>query len=153
MVTETGWQEPEVILTDAPTAQAEAAIEDGLTGYNSEQAGFINTRPLAVLVKHSGTGEVAGGLLGRTIYGLLFIDLVFLPAWARGRGLGSRILGAAEKEARHRGCTMAVLYTITFQAPDFYASHGYCELGRIECEPPGHTRICMTKNLTAGGAG
>ena len=142
-----GHKAPELIVTDAPTAQAEAIIEDGLSGYNSEKAGFANARPLAVLLKHPGRDEIAGGLLGRTSYGLLFIDVVFIPDWARGRGIGSRVLAAAESEARQRGCTTAVLYTITFQAPAFYVRHGYHELGRIECEPPGHTRLCMTKRL------
>jgi hypothetical protein len=40
-----------------------------------------------------------------------------------------------------------VLFTITFQAPGFYERCGYRVLGRIECPPPGHTRICMIKTL------
>jgi len=39
------------------------------------------------------------------------------------------------------------LFTVTFQAPGFYERQGYQVLGRIECKPPGHTRICMTKKL------
>jgi hypothetical protein len=58
-------------------------------------------------------------------------------------------MAMAEREASRRGCTAAVLFTITFQAPDFYARLGYVELGRVECDPPGHTRVCMTKRLTA----
>lgn len=57
------------------------------------------------------------------------------------------MLAMAENEARARKCSAVVLYTITFQAPDFYAQQGYRELGRIACAPPGHTRICMTKTL------
>lgn len=53
----------------------------------------------------------------------------------------------AEAEARRRGCSAAVLYTITFQAPGFYERRGYRLLGRIECQPPGHTRLWMTKSL------
>ncbi len=145
-------QKPEIFVTDAPDAEAEAAIEDGLTGYNMVKAGFANSRPLAVLIRDPSSGKVAGGLLGRTTYGLLFIDLVFLPDWARGRGVGGRMLGAAEREAVTRGCTSAMLVTITFQAPGFYARHGYQELGRIPCDPPGHTRVCMTKRLTTAPA-
>jgi GNAT superfamily N-acetyltransferase len=147
MAIESGQGYPELLLTDAPDARSEAVIEDGLTSYNREKAGFTDTRPLAVLIQDPGTGSVSGGLLGRTTYGLLFIELVFLPAVARGQGLGSRVLAMAEQEAIRRGCTAAVLYTITFQAPEFYRRHGYRELGRIECDPPGHTRICMTKRL------
>jgi GNAT superfamily N-acetyltransferase len=89
-----------------------------------------------------------GGLSGRTYLGLLFIDLVFLPGDIRGRNLGARMLAMAEAEARRRGCTAAVLYTITFQAPAFYARHGYQEFGRIPCAPPGTARVFRTKDLT-----
>jgi ribosomal protein S18 acetylase RimI-like enzyme len=53
----------------------------------------------------------------------------------------------AEEEARSRGCSAAVLYTITFQAPGFYERNGCQVLGRIEYLPPGHARLCMTKRL------
>jgi hypothetical protein len=53
----------------------------------------------------------------------------------------------AEEEARQRGCTRAVLSTLHFQAPGFYLKQGWEVAARIECEPPGHTRFYMTKNL------
>jgi hypothetical protein len=37
--------------------------------------------------------------------------------------------------------------TIHFQAPGFYARHGWREFGRIKIPPPGHTRIFMRKDL------
>jgi GNAT superfamily N-acetyltransferase len=137
----------ELQLTDTIDPESEAVIDDGLTRYNREKAGFVDARPLAVLVRD--TQEVVGGLIGRTTLGLLFVDLIFLPPTARGQGLGAEVMAIAEREAGRRGCTAAVLFTITFQAPDFYARLGYIELGRVECDPPGHTRVCMTKRLTA----
>jgi hypothetical protein len=53
----------------------------------------------------------------------------------------------AQPIPRNRGCSMAALYTITFQAPAFYERQGYRVLGRVECRPPGYTRMCMTKAL------
>jgi GNAT superfamily N-acetyltransferase len=137
----------ELQLTDTIDPESEAVIDDGLTRYNREKAGFVDARPLAVLVRD--TQEVVGGLIGRTTLGLFFVDLIFLPPTARGQGLGAEVMAIAEREAGRRGCTAAVLFTITFQAPDFYARLGYVELGRVECDPPGHTRVCMTKRLTA----
>lgn len=78
---------------------------------------------------------------------VVFIDLFFLPHDLRGGGLGSRLLGLAEDEARKRGCVSAVLYTFNFQAPGFYERHGYRVLGTIDCLPPGTSRIFMTKRL------
>jgi GNAT superfamily N-acetyltransferase len=135
----------ELQLTDTIDPESEAVIDDGLTRYNREKAGFVDARPLAVLVRD--TQEVVGGLIGRTTLGLFFVDLIFLPPTARGQG--AEVMAIAEREAGRRGCTAAVLFTITFQAPDFYARLGYVELGRVECDPPGHTRVCMTKRLTA----
>lgn len=136
-------------VTDTPDAQAEMVIEGGLHAFNRMQAGYVDSRPLAVLVRDAATSEVVGGLLGKTTLGLLFIDLVFLPDATRGKGVGSEIMRLAEEEAKRRGCATAVLFTIWFQAPEFYARLGYQEVGRIEVPLPGHTRICMSKSLVA----
>jgi GNAT superfamily N-acetyltransferase len=141
--------EPRLTLTDAPGDGAQAAIRDGLSAYNLKQAGYRDVRPLAVLVSDPETQEVIGGLLGRTSMGLLFIDVFFLPESMRKHGLGSRVIRMAEAEAGRRGCTRAVLSTVTFQAPGFYERQGYEVLGRVECDPPGHTRVFMTKRLAA----
>ncbi len=129
------------------TPGMEAVIGGGLSEYNRAKAGYADGRDLAVVLRQGATGAVLGGLLGRTTLGLLFIDLVYLPDGVRGQGTGTRMLGMAEAEAVARGCTAAVLFTITFQAPDWYARHGYRELGRVEVAPPGATRVCMTKRL------
>ncbi len=139
--------EPSLTLTDAPDERAQAVIRAGLSEYNIGQAGYRDARALAVLVSDPETQEVIGGLLGRTSMGLLFIDLFFLPESLRRHGIGSRVIRAAEDEALRRGCSRAILFTVTFQAPGFYERQGYQALGRIECDPPGHTRICMTKKL------
>jgi GNAT superfamily N-acetyltransferase len=139
--------EPTFTLTDAPCDRAQAVIREGLSDYNVRQAGYRDSRPLAVLVSDPETREVIGGLLGRTSMGLLFIDVFFLPETLRKQGIGSRVIRAAEDEAVRRGCSRAILSTVTFQAPGFYERQGYQVLGRIECDPPGHTRISMTKKL------
>ena len=139
----------EVELEVAPelTPEMEAVIGGGLADYNRSRTGYVDGRDLAVVLRRTGTGDILGGLLGRTTLGLFFIDLVYLPEEARGWGVGTRMLGMAEVEAVGRGCTAAVLFTITFQAPEFYRHHGYVELGRVEVAPPGATRVCMTKRL------
>jgi GNAT superfamily N-acetyltransferase len=101
-----------------------------------------------VLVKDA-AGKTVGGVSGRSSLGLLFLDLVYLPKTMRGGGLGQRLLAMAEEEGRKRGCKSAVLYTISFQAPDFYKRYGWQVFGEIPCDPPGTSRIFMTKELRA----
>jgi GNAT superfamily N-acetyltransferase len=140
-------REPRVIVTDTADARVEKVVGEGLRRYNAEQSGIDDSRPLAVVVSDPDTNEVLGGITGRTSLGLLFIDLVFLPDELRGGGLGSRILELAEAEGRRRGCRAALLYTISFQAPRFYERHGWRVFGEIACDPPGTSRIFMTKAL------
>jgi GNAT superfamily N-acetyltransferase len=138
-----------LVVTDKPGSEAEAVIRDGLGGYSLEKAGYSDYRPLAVLARDPETDEVVGGLLGRTSFGLLRIDTFFLPERLRRQGLGGRIIKMAEEEGRRRGCSRALLSTLSFQAPEFYRRQGWDELARIECDPPGHTRFLMTKRLTS----
>jgi len=137
----------ELIVTDAPPASARAVIGEGLATYNDELTGISDRRDLGVLVQDARSGAVLGGIIGRTSLGLLFIDLVYLPKALRRDGLGSRMLAMAEDEGRARGCVSAMLFTISFQAPDFYARHGWREFGRIPCKPEGTARIFFTKSL------
>jgi len=139
--------ETAITLTDAPEDGERTVVMDGLRTYNEERAGVSDARQLAILARDPDTGEVVGGLLGRSYLGLLTVERFFLPENLRRGGLGGRILAVAEEEGRRRGCTRAVLSTLHFQAPGFYLKQGWEVAARIECEPPGHTRFYMTKNL------
>jgi GNAT superfamily N-acetyltransferase len=140
--------ETTIALIDASDDDQSAVITDGLRAYNEAQAGYQDSRPLAILVSDAETKKVVGGLLGRTSLGLLRVDTFFLPENLRRGRLGSRILAMAEEEGRRRGCSRGVLSTLHFQAPGFYLKQGWEVAARIECEPPGHTRFYMTKKLS-----
>jgi GNAT superfamily N-acetyltransferase len=139
--------EPVLVLTDAPDPGDTAVIANGLGAYNESKAGYRDYRPLAIFASDPDTGEIIGGLFGRSSLGQLFIDRFFLPETLRGGGLGSRILAMAEEEGRRRGCSRVSLFTLSFQAPGFYLKQGYEAAARLDCDPPGATRFLMTKRL------
>lgn len=139
--------EIKLFITDKPTEEIIEKIGGGLNSFNDEFTGTNDRLPIAVVAKDQHTGEVIGGVTGRTSLGLLFLDIFHLPTAYRGSGLGSRILHMVEEEGRRRGCKAAVLYTISFQAPGFYERHGWKRFGEIPCHPPGTSRIFMTKEL------
>lgn len=140
---------PTIFVSDAPDAGDVALISNALDQFNIQESGIEDLRPLAVLVEDPETRRVVGGLTGRTSLGLLFVDLFYLPPALRGSGLGSEILRRAEEEGRRRGCRTAVLYTISFQAPGFYQRNGWQVFGEVPCDPPGTSRVFMTKYLTS----
>lgn len=134
-------------VCETPDAAQLAPIAEGLNEFNELMTGINDRKPLAVFIKSSKTGEVLGGMQGRSSLGLLFIDLFYIPPALRKLGIGTDILRRFEDEGRKRGCTAACLYTISFQAPEFYKKHGWEEFGRIECKPDGTSRIFMKKRL------
>jgi GNAT superfamily N-acetyltransferase len=140
--------DPVLTLTDAPTEADASVVASGLANYNERQTGYSDWRPVAALLRDSETGETLGGMIGKTSYGLLFIDLVYLPDSLRGQDIGSRLLKMMEEEGVRRGCMAAFLFTITYQAPGFYARNGWMEFGRIACDPPGTARVFMAKSLS-----
>src|SRR5262249_9096973 len=139
--------EPSLMVTDAIEDRHRDLIADRLADYNESKAGYRDYRPLAVLVTDPESGEVVGGLYGRTSLGLMYVDRFFLPETLRRNRLGSQVIAAAEEEARRRGCSRALLSTLEFQAPGFYLKRGYEIAAKIECDPPGATRFYMTKRL------
>ena len=105
--------------------------------------------PLQIWLMEEATGELAGGLAGRTWARWLHVDLLWVDNRHRGAGLGSRLLAEAEHLATsERSCARARLETWDFQAPDFYRKQGYRIVGEITDYPPGVTEYIMVKNLT-----
>jgi GNAT superfamily N-acetyltransferase len=140
-------KECHIEISDRVTPEITSCIAEGLDRFNDQQIGYGDRLPLAVVVKDPDSGEVLGGITGRSSLGLLFLDLFYLPEALRGAGLGSELLRRFEQEGRRRGCLSAVLYTISFQAPDFYQRHGWQRMGEVPCLPPGTSRIFMSKTL------
>jgi GNAT superfamily N-acetyltransferase len=140
-------QKPDIVVTDVIEPPMREAIGGGLNRFNDAVTGTSDRRPLAVVLKDPESGEILGGAIGRTSLGLAFLDLFFVPELMRGAGLGSEVLRLFEEEGRRRGCRSAVLYTISFQAPGFYQRNGWRRFGEIPCDPPGMSRIFMTKEL------
>ncbi len=122
-------------------------VHNGLRGYN-KQFTPDDWRRLCVFLRDAG-GAIVGGLLGDTHWGWLAVHILWLDERYRGQGYGDRILGAAEAEARARGCRHVQLDTFTFQARPFYEARGYRVFGQVEDYPAGtdYTRYYLTKPL------
>jgi GNAT superfamily N-acetyltransferase len=132
-----------VALADEAT-KAEAAV--ALYRHNVAATGVDDRAPIGAMLCN-GSGRALGGLWGRTELGLLFLDMFFVPEYLRGRSYGARLLAAVEEAAKRRGCRAAVVETSSFQAPGFYARHGYVEFGRIPFAIDGQARIFLRKQL------
>ncbi len=100
------------------------------------------------VVAYAPDGAVAGGLIGSTRLEWLDIDILAVRAADRGRGIGRRLMRAAEQEAVRRGCRYAAVDTAEFQAPGFYQRLGYDVAGRFEDrDGRGNAKVFFTRTL------
>jgi GNAT superfamily N-acetyltransferase len=134
------------MLEPQPSAADVEAIRAGLRAFNASRVGDDAHQPLT-LVLRAPDGRLLGGLLGDTYWGWLSIGILWLEESARGRGHGSRLLAAAEAEARRRGCHHAHVDTMSFQALPFYEKRGYRVWGELRDLPRGYSRIFLSKQL------
>lgn len=127
----------------------EGAVRDRLTALLDTHAaarGFPFAREDLVLALER-EGRVLGGLVARTNYGWLRIDLLAVDDALRGGGWGRKLVGEAETMARERGCFAAWVDTYSFQAPGFYERLGYTPFGELPDCPPGERRLFFWKRL------
>lgn len=137
-----------VHLVDSADNKVREAILGPLVAFNTEQTGDSDNRSLVLAIEDSNQ-NVVGGLWGRTSYGWLFVELLFIPEALRGMGLGTQIMLRAEEEAIARGCKNAWLDTFQFQARGFYEKLHYRCFGQLDDYPKGFCRYFMTKELNA----
>jgi len=102
---------------------------------------------LLVIPINGDKGVVIGGLWGVSAFCWLHLEMLFVPESARGQGIGSALLAAAETEAKNRGCLGIYVDTFSFQAAPFYEKMGYSTFGVLDDCPPGHHRRFLQKRL------
>lgn len=130
-----------------PTLADRAEVARRLDAFNDSRTGPEPDLPLALLIVDERDGAPQGGLWGRSYYGWLFVELLFVPEGLRGTGVGTELLRRAEAEAVRRGCHGVWLDSFSFQAPGFYRRLGYEVFGVVEDYPPGQRRFFLKKRL------
>ncbi|MFN9030172.1 MAG: GNAT family N-acetyltransferase [Betaproteobacteria bacterium] len=140
--------ETPIVVTahDACPPEAARVIDTDLGDYNDAAAPLHEVRPISAVARDA-TGAVLGGAIGRRWGPCCELRQLWVHEDLRGTGLGTRIAQQFERHAAAHGCTVVLLETLSFQAPEFYKRLGY----RIEHErtmyPHGITKVFMTKTL------
>ena len=135
-----------IVFESDPTPETVEAIDRSLTAFNLSRIEAPDLTPFALVVRNE-QGEIIAGLKATSFFDWLAIELLWVDESLRGQGYGSALLARAEAIGRERGCVLAFLTTLSFQAPDFYAEHGYTEFGTLENPRTGLKRHYFRKSL------
>jgi GNAT superfamily N-acetyltransferase len=138
--------DPAITVSESIEEAVRARLGAGLDAALPAEVAPFRPRPLAVLF-HDASGRLVGGLIGRSFWGWLVVELLWVDQASRGAGHGRRLLASAEAEARRRGCHHARVDTYSFQAPGFYEKCGYERFATMDDCPIGHQRYFYARPL------
>lgn len=133
------------IFSDMTQEEVEL-VDDKLTAFSDQFTGPRNLGKFGLVLRDH-EGEVFGGITGSTMWDWLHISVLWVSEDLRGKGHGKKLMAAAEKTGKKRGCKFARLHTFEFQAREFYESQGYRVINQTEDFPKGHVQFLMTKAL------
>ena len=121
-------------------------VNNALEKFNNMHVGPDN-HLLLNIVEYDENQNVIAGILGGTYWGWLHIDILWVDENFRSKKIGSRLLIAAENEAKKRGCHFVHVDTMSWQAPDFYKKHGYELISELDNIPNGYKKFHFIKRL------
>lgn len=133
-------------LTDDPSLADIDFLDERLHEFNVARTGYDDGRKLAIFVRNA-DGAIMAGLSGWTWGGYAEVRTLWVDEPMRRQGLGTRLLQAAEAEARARGAEYLLIATHSFQAPEYYPRFGYERIAVVPGKPPGHEDIWFKKPL------
>jgi len=121
-------------------------VNNALEKFNNMYVGPDN-HLLLNIVEYDENQNVIAGILGGTYWGWLHIDILWVDENFRSKKIGSRLLIAAENEAKKRGCHSVHVDTMSWQAPEFYKKHGYELISELDNIPNGYKKFHFIKRL------
>jgi len=144
----------DLTVEDDPDPADVARLEQGVaeeTARNTGRVGDVESQ-LAIFVR-ADDGTIVAGVYGWTWGGCAELQHLWVDEAQRGRGLGTRLLDAAEAEAERRGCRQSVLLTHAAnagKAGERWTRRGYELVGRVDDYPIGDAALWFRKPLTPG---
>ncbi|MEI9984920.1 MAG: GNAT family N-acetyltransferase [Aliidongia sp.] len=84
-----------------PNATDVGIVERGLFLFEENRLGSPEHAHFAIFLRDD-LGQIQGGVDGHVMWSRLFIKTLWVPETLRGQGLGTRLMHAAEQEAKQR---------------------------------------------------
>lgn len=135
-------------VEDSPAQADVQRLADGVISYGRALS-RSNAKPIACFIRSD--NDIVGGVCGRTEFGRVFITYLWVEESRRHQGLGSNLLRRLEASAALRGCTDALIETLSDEVAGMYRRRGYAPLATIQNYVGAFTRHILRKSITSTG--
>lgn len=132
-------------ITNTPSAEEVKLIADNVIQFGRASNPNGGAMPIVCLVHDR--GELVAGGTGRTEFGRLFVNYLWVAEPLRCRGLATQILANLEREAQTRGCHDALIETLLDPVAAFYQRLGYRCIASLADYSGPVTRYTLVKTL------
>lgn len=120
-------------------------MSGGVIAAGRRAAAGGNAQPIACFLRED--EKIVAGACGRTEFGRLFVDFLWVAEDLRNLGLGTEALARLEAAARERGARDALIETMSDRVAALYRRAGYREIAAIEAYVGPFTKHVLLKTL------
>ncbi|MCL1086075.1 GNAT family N-acetyltransferase [Shewanella glacialipiscicola] len=133
------------LINDESTEFADA-VKQKIVEFNQVQWQGLSRKNIGLKLQNE-EGKLLAGISGKTFGNWFSIDYLWVDDSLRQQKIGTRLLLAAEGQAKERGCRFVLLDTLDFQAKPFYERHGYKVQWIQQAYPESGSKFFMLKVL------
>ncbi len=113
-----------IIYTPDPSPEDINFLNKGIAAYASQQKGHDPLEFFGFFIRDV-DNKLQGGCNCTILYGCLHIDSLYVEETLRKQGYGTKLMQAAEKLGKERGCMFSTVNTMDWEALEFYKKLGY----------------------------
>lgn len=100
-------------------------LNNGIMAYAKKKKGFNDAWEFFTFFVRDPNNTILGGCNGCALYGLIYIDSLWVSDSIRNQGWGTRLVNAALEYGKEKGCTFATVNTMDWEALAFYKKLGF----------------------------
>ena len=130
-----------------PQDQERELVAKSLKEHTERAIGMRISNEAFGMHAYDGT-KMVGSVIGKIFFNWLHIDLFWVEADYRKKGIGSHLMNSSLEYATKAGLSGIEVWTQSWQAPGFYKKLGYEEFAAIDDFTPGRKRHAFRKYIS-----
>ena len=134
-------------FTLSPSLKEVATLEQGIAENTREKIGLESPQSFGFF--HRDQERILAGCNGILLYGMLYLDQLWVDKSLRGQGIGRELIERVEAFAKESHCFLVSLNTMSWEARGFYESLGYKVYATLDGLQKGSQMFSLKKELSS----